>query len=208
MANYYDFSSNDYYLARAEERIKRAWDFSVNYFGIPIPKNALYGRDKHMYFYVDDYQQFNNPKRSVFYIHVLNADKMSGFTYGSIYKKNALYKMIMAMIDRHDLWDVKCEKQLMLSKSYKPNLRRPSNPDGKPNPRQFLDSKAAEYGRGITEKDAVYTPYIPSSHDIEKNARDYEKNVRFSNVKLNQRYSPEALERIIAARAKFNSSKK
>lgn len=207
MANYYDFSGNEKYLKYAEEHIKLARNFSVNYFGIPIPKNALYGRDKSMYFYVDDYQQFNNPKRSVFYIHVLNADKMSGFTYGSIYKKNRLYKLIMALIDKYDLWDVKCEKQLMLSKSYKPNLRRPSNPDGKPNPRQFLDSKAAEYGRGITEKDAVYTPYIPSSHDIEKNSRKYRDNVSFSDVRR-QKYSPETLERIKAARAKFNASKK
>lgn len=206
MANYYDFNDNDRYLKYAEEHIKLARNFSVNYFGIPIPKNALYGREHNMYFYVDNYSQFNNPKREKFYVQFLYP-KDKTFKYGAIYKKTILYKMIIALIDKYDLWDVKCEKQLMLSKSYKPNLRRPSNPDGKPNPRQFLDSKAAEYGRGITEKDAVYTPYIPSSHDIEKNSREYRDNVSFSDVRR-QKYAPETLERIKAAREKFNQNKK
>lgn len=150
------------YYDDAKKYLKIAQNFSVQYFGNCIPKNAIYGKVSKVYFlYVDDYKQFFT-KQTIFKIWTLDKRSKSGRFQESLIKKHSMiYNHIMAMIEFHELENTKCEYQLKLKHVEKPQRRTTGEFIFSASPRQLLDSRAAEYGKGITDYSVTEKTYIP-----------------------------------------------
>lgn len=119
------------YIDFAMSKLKIAKTFDVNYFGICIPKNAVYGRmTKNLYVYITDYAQFTD-NRTRFNIYILDKRSKDGrFHRTTISKHTEWYNIIYAFIDYHDLYDTKVEYQYCLSRISKPTRKEPQTKTG------------------------------------------------------------------------------
>ena len=173
------------YTDKALAKLKIAHNFSVNYFGICIPKNAVYGRvTKNLFVYITDFSQFyaGNGKTR-FSVYVLDQRKDGHFVKTIVSKHTEWYNMIYAFIAYHDHFGAKVEYQYCMNRISKPELHTAPKPMYRGNPRQLLSENAANYGRGITETDAVSRMYIPNdrrdAQRIIEKQRSYDKYRRF-----------------------------
>lgn len=98
---------------------KIAQDFTVQYFGICIPKNAIYGRlTKNIYIFVDDFRQFRpNMHNCTISIHLLDIRKDSKFKKYIVKDSNIIFKLCYDFIAKNKLWDTICENNLCYRKS-------------------------------------------------------------------------------------------
>ena len=169
--------------------LKIAKNFSVQYFGNCVPKNAIYGRlSKYVYMYVDNYAQFNNPKVRLFNVKVLDSRKDSRFKDGMIKKGTTIYNMVMALIDSYDLYDTVCIYPLKMNSDKKPESRRIGEYVYKSSPRQLLSGKAADHGRGITETDACRTFYQSTMPKYKDSKRYIDSDIYTAGDKLRLKY--------------------
>lgn len=121
------------YIDLAMQKLKLAKSFTVNYFGICIPKNAIYGRPtRNIYIYIDNMQQFNpTHKRTRFNVHILDARKDAKFHKTTISKHTEWYNLIYAFIEYHDLFDTVCEYQYCINQAGgKPERKQPQTHTG------------------------------------------------------------------------------
>lgn len=110
---------------------KIARNFSVQFYNQCIPKNAIYSRlNKNVIIYVSNYQQFKEAEnlKSKIQIYKLDVRSNSGKfkPYILDLSKNldvALCLQLLQFIKENNLYDVKCENQLMLSRISKPTRR-------------------------------------------------------------------------------------
>ena len=116
---------------------KIAQDFTVQYFGICIPKNAIYGRlTKNIYIFVDDFRQFRpNMHNCTISIHLLDIRKDNQFKKYIVKDSNIIFKLCYDFIAKNKLWDTICENNLCYRKSgVRPSWyvapRRPSQSPG------------------------------------------------------------------------------
>ena len=121
------------YTDIALSKLKIAKNFSVNYFGICIPKNAIYGRvTKNLYVYITDFMQFfPNNKRTRFEIYVLDQRKDSRFRKTIVSKHTEWYNMIFAFIEYHNHFTEKVEYQYCINRGLpKPMRKEPQTKTG------------------------------------------------------------------------------
>lgn len=162
----------------AKQYLKVAQNFSYQYFNQGIPKNAIHGRiSKNVYIYVTDYKQFWTP-RTRLNVFLLDCRSDDGLFHKTLIKKHSrLYNDILAMIVYHDLKDVVCIYPRKTKQLERPELRTTGEYIHRANPRQLLDSRAADYGRGITDTSVtagIYIPHDPHGNkDIQKRQKDY-----------------------------------
>lgn len=98
---------------------KIATDFTVQYFGICIPKNAIYGRlTKNIYIFVNDFSQFHvNMDNCVISVNLLDARKDNKFKKYIVKSNNPIFKLCYDFVAKNNLWNVKCENNLCYRKS-------------------------------------------------------------------------------------------
>ena len=87
----------------------------------------------------------------------MDTRKDSYFHKTIIKKHSRIYNDVCSMIEYHDLKNVKVEYQLKIE-ALKPHERKVSKPIYNANPRQLLTSRAADYGRGITDYSVTDKP--------------------------------------------------
>ena len=137
------------YIDIANSKLKIAKNFSVNYFGNCIPKNAVYGRaTKSLYVYVDDFQQFHPIyKNTKFTIYILNSRKDAHFKKTIVSKHTEWYKMLYAYIEYHKLYSVKCIPVNCINRA-----------DGKPMRKEPQTKTGYNYTTGLYSQNRV-DPY-------------------------------------------------
>ena len=125
-----DITNN--YIDIALDKLKIARNFSVNYFGICIPKNSIYGRPtKNLYVYITDFEQFlPDNGRTRFNIYVLDQRKDGKFHKVTVSKHTSWYKIIFAFINYHQHFNVKVEYQYCLNHISKPDRKEPQTKTG------------------------------------------------------------------------------
>lgn len=119
------------YIDLAQKKLKIAKNFDVQYFGMCIPKNAIYGRiSKFYYIYVTDFLQFKDTKKTIFSIRAMDTRKHGKFQYAQIKKHSLLYNYIIAMLEFNEWYNTKIQYQYCINRIEKPVRKEPQTKTG------------------------------------------------------------------------------
>lgn len=118
-----DTKMKKHVLKYANKHIKIAQNFSVQYFGYKIPKNALHMRvTDTCWIYVTDFKQFNNPNYKYYGVYMLDSTVSNSFRPVIVHKQRFLGVMLSEYILEHDLYNTTCIPVMDMPTHYNPKL--------------------------------------------------------------------------------------